>query len=1162
MSDADQRPFPPVFATNRPDAGETVASEINRLLHGLRTNFANPPQLAFATAYMNPQGFELIADEVEKAPHVRLLLGADPDEPYRSRSERGEDVSFNEVARVHLSELERDRDLLGFTAHADAAAHRLVHWLRSMDGDGQSLVEVRRFTSGFLHGKAYIADHPTMPAVLAGSSNLTLAGLSWNRELNLGYPSGQYTGLVVNWFNELWEASSPFDLAALYEARWQAHSPGVVFLRMLYELYGDGSEAPVVRIELPVTQFQKDGIVRAERILESLGGVLVCDEVGLGKTFIAGEFIKTVSQKDRQQVLIVVPAALKESTWEPFLNRFDLISARVKLVTYDDVRIGTKRGVRPEDLDDYSLVVIDEAHTLRNPNTLTAEAVMELLWGEHPKKVLLLTATPVNNSLRDLQTLISYFVRNDAHFASIGIPSIIDYIKEAQAQDPDTLSPEHLFDLMDRVAVRRTRRFVKQAYLNDRIFNNVGELVPVEFPTPEVHRIEYDLDDEAEELMDRVIYALEVRDQEQLVVRSGAGRDPRRLSMARYAASVYRLDRDIDRLQVTNVGLLRSMLLKRLESSTSALESTLSRLIESHEAFITALDDGFVIVGDTLKDYASTEAETIEEFLEGLDEKGIDQVVDASEFHVNALRTDVEGDIELLRQLYELANARLEVGPDTKLIELVNDVARIADEADHPDKDGITPRDRRKVIVFSTYAETVVDVHAQLKTLIDEAPAGSVLAEYQGRIAPAIYGSQGGEEQRRRADVLSRFCPMTAGELNEKGEPRSRDQFDILVTTDVLAEGVNLQQAGRMVNYDLPWNPMKLVQRHGRIDRIGSPHKRVYIDCFFPAENLDRLLGLEATLQRKIAYANAAVGVGQVLPGQFADPTVEVLLHDVRAEIVDLYNEDPTLLLEGGGSEALSGEEYRRRLSEALKMSNVRRDVLELPFGSGSGFTSAKVSQPGYVFCARIGDEDKPWFRFVVATYESWQPVFDAAGHPLIFDDTLTCLIAADPGTISGEQAISDEALSRVFDAWALAQKDIYDSWTYLTDPANLEPKVAKALRDAYHLVAEDGAFLGPEQQDLLMAKLNGRWSNSVVKAVRSIIRNEEMSKKKQIEALATFVAEVGLSLPEQPQPLKPVRLDDIRVICWMAVVPENMARPISMAELSGVLPLGDSLLG
>ena len=164
--------------------------------------------------------------------------------------------------------------------------------------------------------------------MLAGSSNITLAGLTWNRELNLGYPSGQYTQLVIDWFDELWAESEAFDLAGLYEQR-MPHEPWVVFLRMLHELYGHGRHEDIdERIALPVTEFQRDGILRAIRILDELGGVLVCDEVGLGKTFIVGELIRAISQRERQKVLIVVPAALKNSTWVPFLKRFDLVSAR------------------------------------------------------------------------------------------------------------------------------------------------------------------------------------------------------------------------------------------------------------------------------------------------------------------------------------------------------------------------------------------------------------------------------------------------------------------------------------------------------------------------------------------------------------------------------------------------------------------------------------------------------------------------------------------------------------------------------------------------------------------------------------------------------------------------------------------------------------------
>lgn len=1130
----DSKPFPPVFATNNPNTGETVAAEVNRMMKGLREELALPPNLALATAYINPQGFALIADEVEQAPRVRILLGAEPDEPLQRRIDSGEDVSFEQVALDYENGLKRERDLVGFDAESDAAAKNLVKWLRFAEVGEPPRVEVRRFTKGFLHGKAFIAEHPRMPAVLAGSSNLTLAGLSLNRELNLGYPSGQYTELVVGWFNDLWDQAEPFDLAAMYEARWSEHSPWVVFLRMLYELYGNQSNVSDERIELNVTEFQKDGIIRSMRILDELGGVLVCDEVGLGKTFIAGEIIRKVSKENRQKILIIVPASLKDSTWSPFLRRFDLISSRVELVTYDDMRMGTKREV--QNLDDYAFVVIDEAHNLRNANTLRSEAVMNLLWGGHPKKVMLLTATPVNNSLKDLQTLVNYFVRNDAQFIADGIASIGEYIKRAQALDPETLSPEHLFNLMDKVAVRRTRRFIKKEYANDYITNNQGQLIPIEFPTPSIERLTYELDIDSDDIVGRVIHALAVSEDENLVIRSGTYRDPTRLSLARYAPSVYLKVNDIDRLQITNVGLLRSGLLKRVESSTAALIATLTRLIASHEAFVEGIDAGYIITGDTLSGYVSSESDDLNQFLDELDADSADEVKDIKDYDGHALKRDVELDLKLLQELLVLAKSRQKQGPDSKVEELISYLTEIASQAERPNKHGLSSQDRRKVIIFSTYSDTVQELHSQIVAAISKAKHGTPLEAYKNRIAPAIFGAQGSTGQTERAEVLAGFAPLTAGEIDESGQAKTKNQFDILVTTDVLAEGVNLQQAGRMVNFDLPWNPMRLVQRHGRIDRIGSLHKEVGIGCFFPAENLDTLLKLEETLQRKIAYANAAIGTGMVIPGQKSDPSVEVLFKDNTQDIKDIYNEDAKLLIEGGGSGALSGEEYRRRLGKAMQSVYPREDVLNLPYGSGSGFVSTRIRQSGFVFCVKVGSHKLPWFRFVATDKRSWNPLFKSDGTPWIDDDTLTCLIAADPGEKEETQVMPEAALKTVFEAWSLARKDVYDDWSKLTDWANLEPQVPKALRAAIEIVFEHGNFMSQEEQQDLIGKLNGRWEYAIVKSVREIIKDESMSEIEKVKTLQKFVRDSGLPTPTKPEPLPAVRIDDIRVVCWMAV--------------------------
>jgi hypothetical protein len=499
---------------------------------------------------------------------------------------------------------------------------------------------------------------------------------------------------------------------------------------------------------------------------------------------------------------------------------------------------------------------------------------------------------------------------------------------------------------------------------------------------------------------------------------------------------------------------------------------------------------------------------------------------------------------------------------------LVEALASIAADAERADDSGLSDSERRKLIVFSTYADTVEDLHTRVVEAINAADDDSPLAAYKGRVAPAIYGSRGGKSQEDRSRVLAAFCPKTAGEVSEDGTPYSEDRFDLVIASDVLSEGVNLQQAGRLVSYDLPWSPSKIVQRHGRIDRIGSPHRRVHIGVFFPDENLDEMLHLEEILQRKVAYANAAIGMGQVLPDQIADPTVEVLLHDTRQDIIDIYDEKAGLLAEGGGAEALSGEEYRRRLARLFDEDPFTRDmVLGLPYGSGSGFVSDKVRQAGYVFCIKVGDHPAPWFRFVAADPTTWAPKWTEDGEPWIDSDTLTCLIAADPGEYApDDQVVADEALTQVFEAWKVAHDDVYNTWTALTDPANIQPAIEKSLRDAIELVSQHGQELPANQQQDLLKRLNGRWGTAVARQVRSILRLDQLSPTERVAELNHYVRNVaGLPVPETPRPLPPVRKEEIRVICWTAVMPagrpdEQDAVLTSIASQLGELNLGEKL--
>lgn len=1134
----------PDFASNftSSDPGVRVADRVNELLRLLSENKVVPPPVAIATAYINPGGFALLADELEKAPRVRLLLGAEPDEAtvraLTPPASADQDERRHDAVSTHEAWLKAERDTMGFEREETQNARRMVNWLRSTAADGGARVEVRRYQGGFLHGKAYVVEDPATPAAIAGSSNMTYAGLAFNAELNLGTGGGTpAAGKVCEWFEDFWSKSDPYDLAGIYEGQWEPHTPWAIFLRMLWELYSQhlDEEKPNAPTLSRLTRFQSDGVARMRRLLDELGGVLVADEVGLGKTFLAGEVIREANEVNRQRVLIIAPAALVNSMWIPFLKRFGF-SRLTDVYSYEQVRDRLDPSHKEHkhfrsEVQDYAMVVVDEAHNLRNAQAARSQAVDQvILDGLHPKKVVLLTATPVNNSLTDLDVLVRYFVRDDARFASVGIPSIRRYIRVAQALNPEDLTPAHLFDLMDQVAVRRTRKFIKDHYPGEEIIGPDGLPAVIRFPAPRVRRIDYDLDQTGLDLVDAVIYALDPPDPTDPP-------DPKKLKLARYTPSEYLVSGQAITYQVSNAGLLRSALLKRLESSPQALLSTVATLIRAHETFLDALGKGWVLIGEALSEWGSSESEDLDEYIAELDADKADQVSPAADYRVNDLTDDVAADLDLLTELYALTHAAI-ASHEPKVARLVEELKRIAAEAQRIDPDGISSGDRRKVLVFSTYADTIIAIHDDVMKAINSAAADSPLAAYKGRVAPPIMGAYasilkrgeaGGVDQGGRAATIEGFAPKTASRLTDDGRPTAEDEFDLLLTTDVLSEGVNLQQAGHIINYDLPWNPMRIVQRHGRIDRIGSQFKEVQLGVFFPAKRLDAMLGLENRLNVKLAQAAAAVGTGEVLPGQIAASS-DVILTDPDQAVSQIEE----LVKLGGSSAALSGEEYRRRLFNSNQQDPMLAvEYKALPYGSGSGFENPRMHANCYVFCVKIADHPQPWFRYVQVD-EDWNVVEGAEG-PAVTGDTLGCLVAADPGDAYTERWMTDEVYDHAFDAWTVARDSVHHSWETLTDPLNLQPDVPKSFRDAAQLVLQSGGFLGSEAQTELRQRLSTVPSPKVQRAVRAAL-DQGNTAEQRITFVKDVLDEYGIQVPPPPEPLPYVNPEEVRLVAWMAV--------------------------
>lgn len=854
---------------------DIIDNKSERLVDHLNQILGSSERARFAVGYLFLSGLTSIGQRLLNLKELRLLIG-------NTTNRETVEMLAEGYKRLDLVAEEMEKQTFPKRVEAgkmaDATAGNMrqaVEWMDQTD-EGQALIaglirmieegrlKVKVYTKGRLHAKAYICDYGKVfdlvgkeierhekGIAVVGSSNLTLAGLSHNTELNVLVQGNQNHKELVRWFDELWKEAQDFDETLMVElkASWAAAEvrPYDIYLKTLYSLVKDRLEAEDEQELLwddeifgKLADFQKVAVRQAVQIIRDYGGGFVSDVVGLGKSFIGAAIVKHFERTDHARPLIICPAPLVEM-WDRY-NEVYQLNARVLSMGYlrDDDEAAAARLLKDVKYRDRDFVLVDESHNLRHPDTQRYKVVQTFL--STGRRCCLLTATPRNKSAWDVYHQIRLFHPEDQTNLPIDPPNLKDYFKLIDKGE------RQLPDLLANILIRRTRQHILRWYGYDAQSHEAIDPARFQdyaqgkrkayvlvggrhqyFPKRELETIEYSIEDTYQGLyQDLRGYLGKPRKGKPVKARQDGELTYARYGLWHYVRPEQQKKEPYVSLQRAGAnlrGLMRILLFKRFESSVFAFQETVRRLLRIHEAFIRALDAGVVPAGDNAQALLY-EGDGLEGdlFPDNLREAAKRYAI--GDFDAAALKRDIEHDVTLLKKILELV-AGITPDKDAKLKTLRAHLARM-------------PLLGAKRLIFTQYADTARYLFENLNP---------------GRERDDIEVIWSGDKSKER--LVGRFAPKANPEYRfAPGET----ELMTVVATDVLAEGLNLQDCDNIINYDLHWNPVRLIQRFGRIDRIGSDHGVVRGYNFLPETELDKNLGLHEKLDRRIQEIHDTIG--------------------------------------------------------------------------------------------------------------------------------------------------------------------------------------------------------------------------------------------------------------------------------------------------------------
>lgn len=892
-----------------------------QLLTALRETLNVTDRADFCVGYFNLRGWKQLDSYIEhwsggEGHCCRLLVGMQrlPEEELRSalsllKRDAGIDNQTAQSLKKKLAEEFRNQLTIGIPTNDDEVGlRRLAAQIKAKK------VIVKLFLRHPLHAKLYLLfrPDPINPTVgYLGSSNLTLAGLSQQGELNVDILDHDACQKLVRWFEDRWNDRWCLDisdeLVKIIEESWAREEllpPYYIYVKMAYHLSQE-ARAGLSEFRIPrdfgnkLFEFQTAAVKIAAHHLNKRGGVLIGDVVGLGKTLMATALARIFEDDHGLETLIICPKNLV-TMWEDYRDQYRL-RARVLSIS----RVINELPV----LRRYRLVLIDESHNLRNREGKRYRAIQEYI-KENESKCILLSATPYNKTYLDLGNQLRLFVEEDK---DIGVRperllrelGDIEFTRRYQCTHRSLAAfekseyPDDWRELMRLYLVRRTRSFILENYADtdaatDRQYLTFEDGTRSYFPVRQPKTIKFEINDSDPNDQYARLYASDVVD-----IING-------LSLPRYGLGNYlaasphdpptqaepKVIQDLSRAGKRLMGFCRTNLFKRLESGGQAFIQSVERHILRNYIVLHAIEKGLPLPVGT-QDAGLLDARIFDEDADAVDvipdmfddndtdeeKKPTETIAMRSEedfrkraaeiyteyakqyktrfkwlrpdLFVKALGKDLHNDASALTRVLQKCD-EWNANQDTKLFALVNLL--------------IDKYPSEKVIIFTQFADTVRYLESQLTKCGVKRMAGVT-----------------GDSPDPTA-LAWRFSPESN---NKRNQIDPADELRVLVATDVLSEGQNLQDCAIVVNYDLPWAIIRLIQRAGRVDRIGQKSENILCYSFLPADGVERLIRLRARVRRRLQENAEVVGTDEAFFEDDQNDQVVVDLYNERAGILD-----------------------------------------------------------------------------------------------------------------------------------------------------------------------------------------------------------------------------------------------------------------------------------